>query len=168
MRGPQTGDPAPDFTLPGVPPGEYRLSALRGKKVVLAFYPGDFTPVCTQQLTSYALNFDTFDRTGAVLWGISVDDLERHERFAKARALGFPLLSDAEGAVSRLYGTQSLLGTSRRSIVIVDEAGNVAWRKDEPLSITYSEMDEIVARLAEVRAPPPGGDGPPPESLPSS
>src|SRR4051812_42737076 len=120
MRGPQVGEPAPDFQLPGVPPGEYRLSAQRGRRVVLAFYPGDFTSVCTTQLTSYAVQFDTFERTGAVLWGILVDDLERHERFAKARSLGFPLLSDPDGEVSRLYGTQSLLGTSRRSVVIVD------------------------------------------------
>jgi peroxiredoxin Q/BCP len=162
MRGPQVGEQAPDFALPGVPPGEYRLSAQRGKKVVLAFYPGDFTPVCTQQLSSYALKFDTFEETGAVLWGISIDDLERHERFAKARALGFPLLSDVDGAVSRLYGTQSLLGTSRRAIVIIDEAGTVAWRRDEPLSMTFSEMEEIVARLQEIEPGTGPGDVPAP------
>lgn len=157
MRGPRTGDEAPDFALPGVPAGEYRLSAQRGRKVVLAFYPGDFTPVCTQQLSSYAVQFDTFEATGAVLWGISTDDLERHERFAKARALGFPLLSDLDGAVSRLYGTQGLLGTARRSVVIVDEAGVIAWRRDEPLSMTYRELDEIVAHLDATR--PGASDG---------
>lgn len=150
MRGPQQGDRAPDFTLPGIPPGDYTLSGQRGRRVVLVFYPGDFTPVCTQQLGSYQVNFDTFARTGAVLWGISIDDLERHERFAKARSLGFPLLSDADGAVSRLYGTQGLLGTSRRAVVIVDETGKVAWRRDEPLSMTYAEMDEIVAHVQEL------------------
>ena len=150
MRSPHVGDLAPDFTLPGVPVGEYRLSAQRGKRVVLAFYPGDFTPVCTAQLSSYADHFDTFETTGATLWGISVDDLEKHERFAKARALGFPLLSDSEGTVSRLYGTLGLLGSARRSIVIVDEKGVIAWRKDEPFSITYSEMDDIVAHLNDI------------------
>lgn len=156
MRGPQVGDEAPDFALPGVPAREYRLSDLRGKRIVLVFYPGDFTPICTRQLSSYAEKFDTFEETGAVLWGISVDDLERHERFARARALGFPLLSDADGAVSRLYGTSSLLGTTRRSVLIVDEHGRIAWRRDEPLSITYSEMEEIVAHLADLE---PGDSG---------
>jgi peroxiredoxin Q/BCP len=150
MRGPQAGELAPDFALPGVPLGEYRLSAQRGKRVVLAFYPGDFTPVCTTQLTSYAENFDTFTDTGAVLWGISIDDLERHEQFAKARALGFPLLSDTDGAVSRLYGTQGLLGMAKRSVFIIDEQGYVAWRANEPISMTYRELDEIVARLDEI------------------
>jgi peroxiredoxin Q/BCP len=110
MRRPNVGDVAPDFALPGVPPGTYRLSDQRGKRVVLAFYPGDFTPVCTRQLSSYQVRWDSFEETGAVLWGISVDDLERHERFAKARSLGFPLLSDAEGEVSRLFGALGLLG----------------------------------------------------------
>jgi peroxiredoxin len=101
-------------------------------------------------MTHYREQWDTFEKTGAVLWGISVDDLEKHERFAKARALGFPLLSDVDGEVSRLYGTQGLLGTARRCIVIVDQQGRVAWRRDEPLSMTYAEMDEIVSRLSEV------------------
>jgi thioredoxin-dependent peroxiredoxin len=159
MRAPQAGELAPDFELSGVPAGEYRLSAQRGKRVVLAFYPGDFTPVCTQQLSSYAANFDTFEETGAVLWGISVDDLEKHERFAKARALGFPLLSDPNGAVSKLYGSLGMLGRSRRTVFIVDENGMVVWRADEPLSLTYRELDQIVERLHDmglVRRPPSG------------
>jgi peroxiredoxin Q/BCP len=144
------GEAAPDFTLPGVPNGEYRLSAQRGKRVVLAFYPGDFTPVCTTQLTSYQENWDTFAETGAVLWGISVDDLERHERFAKARALGFPLLSDAEGAVSKSYGTLGLLGTSRRAVMLIDEDGILRWRVDEPVGMAYREIDEIIERLNDI------------------
>jgi peroxiredoxin Q/BCP len=159
MRGPHVGEQAPDFALPGVPSGEYRLSEQRGRRVVLAFYPGDFTPVCTIQLSSYADNFASFEKTGAVLWGISVDDLEKHERFAKARALGFPLLADVEGTVSKLYGTLGLLGTAKRAVVIVDEHGAIAWRRDEPLSMTYSELDEIVAHLGEIDV---GGDEAPP------
>lgn len=150
MRAPQVGDLAPDFTLPGIPPGDYRLSDQRGKRVVLAFYPADFTPVCTSQLTSYQENWDTFAETGAVLWGISVDDLEKHERFAKARALGFPLLSDTEGAVSKLYSALGLLGTSKRVVILIDEKGIVQWRADEPLGLTYREIDEIVARINEL------------------
>jgi peroxiredoxin Q/BCP len=142
------GDIAPDFAVAGVPPATYQLSEQRGKRVVLVFYPGDFTPVCTRQLTSYQEQFDTFAATGAVLWAISVDDLERHERFAKARSLGFPLLADTDAAVSRAFGTLGLLGTSRRAVIVIDEQGRVAWRRDEPLSISYAEMDEIVAHLS--------------------
>ncbi len=150
MAGPQVGDEAPDFSLPGVPSAEYRLSAERGRKVVLAFYPGDFTPICTKQLGTYRDEWPTFQATGAVLWAISVDDLERHERFAKARSLGFPLLGDTEGKVSKLYGTMGLLGTAKRSVFIIDEKGRVAFRKEEPLSLTYMEMSEILAHLAEI------------------
>ena len=152
MKGPKAGDMAPEFVLGGVPVGEYRLSEQRGRAVVLAFYPGDFTPLCTRQMANYQENWDTFARTGAVLWAISVDDLEKHERFAKARALGFPLLSDPDGAVSRLYGTLGLLGTSRRVLVIVDADGRVAYRHDELLSLTYTEMDEIVKLLERHRS----------------
>lgn len=150
MQVPQTGHPAPDFELPGVPPGQYRLSEQRGKPVVLVFYPGDFTPVCTEQLSSYQQQFDTFEKTGAVLWGISVDDLERHERFAKARALGFPLLADTDGAVSSLFGVLGLLGTSKRSVILIDENGTIAWRHDEPVSMEYREMEEIVEHLEKL------------------
>lgn len=150
MAGPKVGELAPDFELSGVPEGRYRLSEQRGRKVVLAFYPGDFTPVCTTQLTNYQQHWDTFAKTGAVLWGISVDDLEKHERFAKARSLGFPLLADTDGAVSKRFGCLGLLGTAKRSLVVVDEAGRVAWRKSEPLSLTYTEMDAIVAKLREL------------------
>lgn len=154
MGGPKVGDLAPDFTLRGAPPGEYRLSDQRGKRVVLVFYPGDFTPVCTVQLSSYAEKFDTFEETGAVMWGISKDDLERHERFAKARSIGFPLLADTDGKVSSLYGARGLLGGVRRAVVIIDEKGRVAWRRDEPLSVSYREMDEIVGHLRSLDARP--------------
>ena len=152
MKGPKAGDKAPDFALAGVPTGTYRLSEQRGRTVVLAFYPGDFTPVCTRQMTDYQENFDTFARTGAVLWGISVDDLEKHERFARARSLGFPLLSDTDGKVSALYDALGLLGTSKRVLIVVDPEGNISYRKDEPLSLTYTEMDRIVALLPKSAA----------------
>lgn len=143
----QPGDAAPDFTLPGVPPGEYRLADQRGRPVVLVFYPGDFTPVCTTQLSHYQENWDTFARTGAVLWAVSVDDLERHERFAKARSLGFPLLADTTGEVSRQFDALGELGTSNRVVVVLDAQGRLVWRREEPFGLTFAEMDEIVAHL---------------------
>lgn len=147
MRGPQKGDIAPDFVLRGVPSGEYRLSDQRGRTVVLVFYPGDFTPVCTRQLASYARSFEKFEQTGALMWGVSVDDLDKHERFAKARELCFPLLSDPDGAVSRAYGALGLLGRSRRSTLVVDPNGVVSYRKDEPLSLTYRGIEELIEKV---------------------
>lgn len=153
MSAPATGDLAPDFSLEGVPPRTYTLSEERGRPVVLVFYPGDFTPICTTQLSSYQENWDTFAKTGAVLWALSVDDLERHERFAKARSLGFPLLADRNGEVSKRFGALGLLGTSKRVVILVDAAGRIAWRKDEPFGLTFAEMDEIVAHLDDLPAP---------------
>src|SRR5438105_6437392 len=113
---PREGDPAPDFTLDGVPPGPYHLASQRGKVVVLAFYPGDFTPVCLRQLQHYEEQRQKLIQTGATLWAISTDTLESHERMAKSYALSIPLLADPDAAITRLYGVQSLMGSARRSI----------------------------------------------------
>lgn len=153
MSAPKPGDLAPDFSLEGVPPRTYRLSDERGKPVVLVFYPGDFTPICTMQLTNYQENWDSFERTGAVLWALSVDDLERHERFAKARSLGFPLLADRDGAVSEKYGAKGLLGRSKRVVILVGADGRIVWRRDEPFGLTFAEMDEIVEHLSDLPRP---------------
>src|SRR3954464_6414535 len=123
---PRVGDPAPQFDLEGVPPvpgGRYRLADQRGRVVVLAFYPGDFTPVCTRQLQSYEDQRQRLVATGAVLWGISTDSLEKHERMAKAYALGVPPLADGAGKVPELYGARSMPGSARRSIFLVDGEG---------------------------------------------
>src|SRR5256885_16489083 len=88
------GDAAPHFSLSGVPPGAYHLADQRGKVVVLAFYPGDFTPVCLRQLQHYEEQRERLVATGAVLWAVSTDTLELHERMAKSYALSFPLLAD--------------------------------------------------------------------------
>src|SRR5882724_11519512 len=113
------GDPAPDFTLTGVPKGAYHLAGQRGKVVVLAFYPGDFTPVCMRQLQHYEAERDKLLATGVILWAISTDKLELHERMAKSFALSFPLLADEDGAVTSLYGVRTLLGTARRSLFVI-------------------------------------------------
>src|SRR4028118_1671618 len=104
---------APDFTLPAwtsAGPTELTLSEQRGTPVVLAFYPGDDTPVCTKQLCSYQDDLSLLVDLGAALWGISTQDLASHERFAARRGLTFPLLSDPDKAVHALYGAKGLLG----------------------------------------------------------
>ena len=141
------GDAAPDFTLDGVPPGPYHLAAQRGKVVVLAFYPGDFTPVCLRQLQHYEQERQKLVATGATLWAVSTDKLEKHERMAKSYALSFPLLADPDGKVADSYGVRSLLGTARRSVFIVDPQGIVRYAKEEPLSLSYRSVDDILHAL---------------------
>jgi peroxiredoxin Q/BCP len=147
---PRVGDPAPQFELEGVPPapgGRYRLADQRGRVVVRAFYPGDFTPVCTRQLQSYEEQRQRLVQTGAVLWAISTDTLEKHERMAKSYALSFPLLADEGGKVASLYGVRSMLGSARRSIFLIDREGIIRYRHEEPLSLSYSSVDDIIKAL---------------------
>jgi peroxiredoxin Q/BCP len=144
---PGVGDPAPDFTLEGVPEGRYRLADQRGKVVVLAFYPGDFTPVCLRQLQHYEEQREKLVDTGATLWAVSTDKLEKHERMAKSYALSFPLLADPEGKVTDSYGVRSLLGTARRSVFLIDPEGIVRYRHEDPLSLSYRSVDDILHAL---------------------
>ena len=143
------GNPAPDFALNGVPKGAYHLADQRGKVVVLAFYPGDFTPVCLRQLQHYEAQREKLVETGAVLWALSTDDLELHERMAKSYALSFPLLADEGGKVAAEYGVRSLLGSARRSIFIVDPQGVIRYAKEEPLSLSYRSVDDILHALRD-------------------
>ena len=143
------GDSAPDFTLGGVPAGEYSLAAQRGKVVVLAFYPGDFTPVCLRQLQHYEEQREKLVATGATLWAISTDTLELHERMAKSYALSFPLLSDEGGKVAAEYGVRGMLGSARRSVFIVDPQGVIRYSKEEPLSLSYRSVDDILHALRD-------------------
>jgi peroxiredoxin Q/BCP len=143
------GDLAPDFTLSGVPPGAYHLDGQRGKVVVLAFYPGDFTPVCLRQLQHYEAQREKLVATGAVLWAISTDGLELHERMAKSYALSFPLLADLGGEVAARYGVRGLLGSARRSIFIIDPQGVIRYSKEEPLSLSYRSVDDILHALRD-------------------
>ena len=146
---PREGEPAPDFTLGGVPPGAYHLAGQRGKVVVLAFYPGDFTPVCVRQLQHYEQKREKLVATGAVLWAISTDGLEKHERMAKSFALSFPLLVDEDAKIADLYGVRSLMGKARRSLFVIDREGVVRYRKEEPLSLSYRSVDDILQVLEE-------------------
>lgn len=143
------GDPAPDFTLGGVPPGAYHLAGQRGKVVVLAFYPGDFTPVCLRQLQHYEEQRERLVKTGATLWAISTDTLELHERMAKSYALSFPLLADEGGKVAAQYGVRGMLGSARRSVFIVDPEGVLRYVKEEPLSLSYRSVDDILHALRD-------------------
>jgi thioredoxin-dependent peroxiredoxin len=119
--------------------------------VVLAFYPGDFTPVCTRQLQSYEAERQKMVATGATLWAISNDTLEQHERMAKSYALSFPLLADPGGEVAKSFGVRNMLGSAKRSIFVVDGEGVIRYAHEDPLSLSYRSVDDILAALRETK-----------------
>ncbi|HZI19403.1 MAG TPA: peroxiredoxin [Pyrinomonadaceae bacterium] len=146
----QVGAPAPDFTLKDKDGRDWRLSDYRGRVVVLLFYPGDETPVCTRQLCSVRDRWEEYAETGAEVVGVSTDSVESHRRFAESRGLPLKLLSDPSGEVARAYGASSWLpGRAARAVVVIDAAGRVRHRKVQPVSLLRPKDDEV---LAAVRA----------------
>ncbi len=134
----RVGTPAPDFTLRRTPDETVSLRDFRGQPVVLVFYPADWSPVCSDQLTLYTEILPEFRRFRAALLGISVDGVWCHAAFARERRLGFPLLADFEpkGAVARAYGVYRVRdGTSGRALVVVDATGTIRWRHVSPTGI---------------------------------
>lgn len=132
------GAPAPDFELNSSPDQRFRLSHLHGKKVVLAFYPADWSPVCGDQMVLYNESRRYFQEFDAEVVGISVDSAWCHHAFSQERNLRFPLLADFEpkGYVSQLYGSyNSQTGQSRRAIFVIDEMGVIQWSHLSPDSI---------------------------------
>ncbi len=145
------GDTAPAFTLPGTAPGggvaDYSLADFRGRPVVLAFYPGDDTSVCTKQLNDYNDGLDSFNELDAQVLGISPQGLESHERFSTKYGFEFPLLADTDKAVAGLYGTLGPIGFPRRSVFIVDGDGVVRYAHRAIAGLTYRPVSELVAVL---------------------
>jgi thioredoxin-dependent peroxiredoxin len=142
----KVGEIAPDFELEGTA-GPFRLSEHRGERVILLFYPGDNTLVCTRQFCSYRDRADDFASLDATVVGISSQDLDSHERFVAKHALTVPLLADPDGAVASAYGASSRLGT-RRAVVMIDEDGVVRYRHDHLLGLTYESVDQLRDALA--------------------
>jgi thioredoxin-dependent peroxiredoxin len=147
----RVGDFAPDFELEGTD-GRFRLSDQRGRRVVLVFYPGDFTPVCTKQFCSYSDRWEEIEALDATIVGISAQSVERHHEFQAMHAIPFSLLADVDREVARAYGlSQPLFGT-RRAVVIVDEAGWIAYRHVNLFGIAFQTVDEIRDALAALPA----------------
>lgn len=150
-----TADPAPDFTLPAWTPDgatELTLSAQRGAPVVLAFYPGDETAVCTVQLKAYNADLAEFEGLGARLFGISPQSVESHERFAANHGFGFPLLADEDKAVGEAYGILGPLGFYRRSIFVVDGEGIVRYSHRSLVGATFKKTPELVEAVKAAQA----------------
>ncbi len=141
------GDRAPDFTLPGTGGTEYSLHEYAGRPVVLVFYPGDDTAVCTKQLNAYNDGLAQFEALDAQVLAISSQNLDSHERFSGRHGFRFPLLTDADKQVAGLYGTLGPLGFPRRSIVIVDADGVVRYVHRAIAGLTYRPVEELIGVL---------------------
>ncbi|MFJ2637703.1 peroxiredoxin family protein [Streptomyces sp. NPDC087511] len=155
---PQLGLPAPDFTLPGgLLTGEdferrdYGLAAARGRAVVLAFYPGDNTAVCTKQLCSYSSGMEAFGALDAEAWGISPQGVDSHESFARAHGLRMPLLADAGRETARAYGVTAPGIGVRRAIFLIGPDGVLRWKHVALLGATYQSLDTLTEQLSGIK-----------------
>ncbi len=142
------GIKAPDFTLNDGDGNDWTLSDHSAKPVVLLFYPGDNTPVCTAQLCSVRDHWSEYQATGAEVVGISTDTVESHNGFAEKNQLPLRLLSDADRKVSEMYGMKSWLpGRSARGVVVIDGNGKVAYHKVQAVSLFKPSDDDVLAAI---------------------
>jgi len=156
---PETGQVPPDFTLPGITLAggeaiqtDYTLSQQRGKPIVLAFYPGDNTAVCTRQLCSYTSGLESFTGFGAAVWAISPQGLASHEQFARKYNLAFPLLADEGLTVARQYGITLGGAGLRRSVFVIDADGVLRWKHVTLVGLTFPTAQTISSQLASLQA----------------
>ena len=146
------GQPAPDFSLRDGSGREWKLADQRGKVVVLLFYPGDETPICTRQMCSVRDHWTDYQGTGAEVVGISTDSVESHEKFATHHELPLKLLSDTEGKVADTYGARSLIpGKVARSVFVIDSNGIIRYRDVRPLGLFRPKDEEIIAAIRKAQ-----------------
>lgn len=147
------GENAPDFTLKDGDGNNWKLSEQRGKTIVLLFYPGDNTPVCTKQLCSVRDNWKDYQATGATVVGISTDSAASHKSFADKYDLPLTLLSDEKGEVVEKYAVKSWLSNrSARAVVVIDKNGAVRYYKTESVSLFRPKDEDILQAIAEANA----------------
>ena len=147
------GEKAPDFTLKDGNGNDWKLSEQRGKTVVLLFYPGDNTPVCTKQMCSVRDNWEDYAKTGAEVIGISTDSAESHKGFADKYDLPLTLLSDEKGEVVEKYSVKSWLpGRSARAVIVIDKEGVVRHHQVQSLSVFRPKDDEIFTAVKQANA----------------
>ena len=143
------GKTAPNFSLNSTPDQKVSLNDFRGQPVILAFYPADWSPVCTDQLSLYAMVMPEFKKFNAELLAISVDNIWSHLAFAKDRKLNFPVLADFEpkGSISRKYGAyKEKIGESARALFVIDDKGIIRWSHLSPDGINPG-ADGILSAL---------------------
>lgn len=156
------GTSAPDFELPKGPEHKLRLADLRGRRVILAFYPADWSPVCGDELTLFNEVLPEFRRHNAELLGISVDGVWCHQAYGGARHFDFPLLADFEpkGAVSRAYGAYRVAdGFSERALFVIDGEGVIRWSYLSPVNVNPG-ADGILSALESLPHPASAGTTP--------
>ena len=145
---PQEGSAAPDFALPDGDGVTWRLSEQRGKVVVLLFYPGDETPICTRQMCSVRDRWEDYTATGAEVVGISTNSVESHKAFAEHHELPLRLLADADRKVADMYGAQSLIpGKVARSVFVINADGVITYRDVRPLGLFKPKDDDTIAAI---------------------
>lgn len=145
------GDRAPEFTLPGTADAQVSLSDFVGRPVVLIFYPGDDSPVCTKQLNAYNDGLDQFAALDAQIIGISAQDVASKEAFSSKHGFEFPLLADTEKEVAAAYGTLGPIGFPRRSTFVVDAEGIIRYAHRAIAGLTYRPVSELIAELDKLR-----------------
>jgi peroxiredoxin Q/BCP len=142
-------DKAPDFTLVDDSGGSFKLSDQSGNKLLLVFYPGDNTPVCTKQLCDYRDGLESFDGLGVRVVGISHDGAESHQKFREKHDLPFTLLTDPEYEVAALYDSKSLLGM-KRSVFLVDETGVIRYLHIESMALFRRRREEVLEAIEKI------------------
>ncbi len=146
------GENAPDFTLKDGNGVDWKLANQKGKTVVLLFYPGDNTPVCTKQMCSVRENWADYAATGAEIVGISTDSTASHKDFAEKHDLPLTLLSDENGAVAKFYDAKSWLpGRSARAVVVIDKTGVVRHHQVQPVSLFRPKDDEVLGAIRKAQ-----------------
>ncbi len=146
---PQVGEPAPDFELAGTD-GTFKLSDHLGERIVLLFYPGDETMVCTKQFCSYRDRADDFAALEATVVGISKQDLASHESFIAKHGLNVPLLADPDGKVAQSFSAHSSRLGTKRAVIVIDEQGVVRHRHDHLLGLDFQSVDDLKEALAGI------------------
>ena len=147
------GEKAPDFVLKDSDGVDWKLSDHLGKTVVLLFYPGDNTPVCTAQLCSVRDNWSEYQETGAEVIGISMDSVSSHREFSDKNNLTLRLLADEGGEVTAKYDVKSWLpGRSARAVIVIDKEGIIRHHKVQPISIFRPKDDDVLEAIKAVNA----------------
>jgi peroxiredoxin Q/BCP len=153
MAKPREGDEAPGFTLPWTGEGDFSLAARRGGWVILAFYPGDFTPTCTKQFCNYRDGRERIEGHDAEVVGISPQDVDSHRSFIAEHGLTVPLAADVDKSVASAYGVLAPGGSFvRRAIFVVDPEGVIRYRKVALVGLGFEDADDLGAALERARA----------------
>ena len=148
---PEINQNAPDFTLPDQDGKERKLSEFRGKSVLLAFYPFDFSPVCTVEFDCFQDDLSELNNLNVQVLGISIDSKYAHKEFANKLKLNFPLLSDFNKEVCKLYGTLREEGFSNRAYFIIDKKGIVRFKYMMPTPKDRLENTQLIEDLSKIK-----------------